>query len=50
MVLAADHESERRLIVKGAPGSGKSVFLAATAEMLRQRGWYALAAQITMSA
>eukprot|EP00892_Ulva_mutabilis_P000041 jgi/Ulvmu1/10037/UM059_0087.1 len=39
MVMTGSREDDRRVIVKGAPGCGKSVFLAATAEYLRQQGW-----------
>jgi hypothetical protein len=48
MLLNAQDESERKLLVKGATGSGKSVFLAATAEMLRQRGWCAPLLRVCM--
>lgn len=39
MIVNGTREDDRRVHVKGAHGCGKSVFLSATAEYLRQNGW-----------
>jgi nucleoside-triphosphatase THEP1 len=41
MVTALQDARQQRLLVRGAPGSGKSVLLAATVERLRKAGWCA---------
>ena len=42
MIKTPAQVEQQRILLRGLPGSGKSVLLAATAEMLRQAGWCVL--------